>query len=233
MIRRTLLFCALAALGGCAPGDPGLIVARVLAPNQTCAYDVANLSISSGVLDVLPAGTRYFAVVVVYNQLLNLSQSGSSGPPMADPNVMNIQEARIELQDMGGNTIDFVDLPNPFTVPATGFIPSSDGMEAGQGLGFIEVVPVVYADALASVAIDSTIVASIRAVGVTAGGASVVSSEFVWPIRICSGCLFTCEPTEDTPGGRCAPSCTPGQDLPYATPGACEATPVPSRCSNE
>ncbi len=140
MSRRTWWLCAALMLGGCAPGNTGLIIAGVVAPGSypTCTYDSANSQYLDGVIDIASETVQYTMVPLFYNQLINLSNSGSSGPASADPNVMQVQSAQVELQDVTGATLSLPGLPNPFTVPATGFVPSSDGMTAGQGVGRIQ-----------------------------------------------------------------------------------------------
>lgn len=231
MSRRTWWLCAAMIVGGCAPGNPGLIIGGIVAPSDypDCSYDTTNAQLPSGVLDVAAASVEYVMVPVYFNQLLNLSTNGSTtaGPPRADPNVIAVSEAQVELRDVTGAPLALpAGFPNPFRVPATGFIPSSDGTNAGSAVGAITVIPPVYGEALRTM-VDGDIVIALRAVGTTAGGADVISSEFEWPVHICTGCLFACQ--LDADGARtCAPSCTPGQDSLTITPDACPPEGPPS-----
>lgn len=217
-MRRMWSLVAVLGLAGCAPGNPGLIVGGALAPDDMCAYEEANLRLLQGVLDVRSVRVSYFLTPVLFSQLLNLG--GTGAPPRADPNPINVNRAEVELRDVNGAPFLFGGLPNPFTVPATGFVPSSDGMSAGVGIGNVELVPAAYGEALRDIE-EGTIVAVVRFVGVTAGGADVVSNEFHWPIALCAGCLFACE--RNTEGeAQCRPSCSPGQDRVTVTPSACD-----------
>lgn len=220
MVRRSWfrlgsLLLALAGLTSCAPGNPGLVVLNVVSPDGQCLFDVGNAFQSAGVLDVTGPDfgvlTGYTAAFRVGNQLLNLSQSGTSGPPMADPNSIQVTAMEVELQDIAGNPLDLAGLPNPFSIPASGAaIPSSDGSAVSEGLSVAEIVPLIYVDALRGSA-GSQILVEVQAVGRTQGDAEVVSMPFRYPITLCPGCLFGC--ATDTEGASiCQSTCFPGQD---------------------
>lgn len=216
MFRRTSRLIPLVlALAGCAPGNSGLIVGNVIAPDDQKVYAVGNDALTSGVLDVnayfdgyLNAG--YQMHVRMLNQLVDLGNNGTSGVPMANPNLISVQQAEVELQDVGGAPLA-LGLPNPFTVPAGGVVvPSSDGTTPGEAIAAFEVIPLVYRDALLGSG-GTTVVASVQAIGQTAGGAEVVAPPFTFPIQICDGCLLRCSVNDDgTP--VCQESLTPGQD---------------------
>ncbi len=228
MVRRT--WCVLAAalaLAGCAPGDPGLMVGGAVGPNETCVVDPANPRLTRGALDVAAARVSYTLYPAVFSQLINLSSRGA--PPRADPNVVNLSRAEVELRDSNGAPFLLGALPNPFTVPATGFIPSSDGTAASVGLGAAQIIPPAYGEELRGIG-EATIVASLRMIGVTAGGAELAASEFLWPIDICTGCLFACV-RNDEEEALCQPSCLPGQDTLSITPSACVTTDLIETCT--
>lgn len=227
MVRRTL-WCAVLVLAGCAPGNTGLVLAGPLEPDDECVYDSSSAFLTGGVLDVAPGRVSYTVTALAFNQLINLGSSGATAPPMADPNVITVQEAQVELRDVQGNPLALAGLPNPFTVPATGFIPSSDGTDPGTGLTTIEVIPPLYGEALRGAA-GSRIIAVVRALGVTAGDADVLSPELLWPIELCAGCLFACQRAGED-GPVCLPSCRPGQDELTITPGACLDPPILGGC---
>lgn len=213
MARRTLWWFPLSAalVLGCAPGNPGLVVMNVVAPNDQCNYDVSNPMLATGTYD-LESGAPYVAYLRFGNQLINLGESGTSGPPRADPNVVVVQEIEVELRDAGGNLVSVGGLPNPVTLPAGGgAIPSSDGTTFGEGIGAAELIPAAYGAALAGSADGTIIIVGVRAVGRTLGDAELVSNEFAYPVRLCTGCLLPACPVgaETQP---CAPACLPGQD---------------------
>lgn len=221
-MRRAIFVAALVALSGCAPGNPGLIVGNVIAPDDSCTYTTNGLARTIGYLDVLAARNGYFAEFRYLNQLISLAQSGVSGfPVMADPNVIQVEALEIEIRDIGNVPLAFGG-PNPFTVPAGSVaIASGDGMQAGEGLGGALIVPPAYVAELGTLAgTDAMIVVAVKAIGRTAGGAEVVSDEFIYPIQLCSGCLVACL-MDDEGMPICLPSCTPGQDEVHV---ACDAS---------
>jgi hypothetical protein len=222
-MRRSLsLIAALALLAGCAPGDPGLVILNVVAPDEQCVYDVSNPQRSGGVWD-LSLDASYGVALRVGNQLIDLGNSGATGVPRANPNLIDVQELEVEVRDSAGAPLDLGGLPNPYTVPAGGgLIPSGDGTTAGEGLSSADLIPQVYIESLRPF-VGSTIVVSFRAIGTTVGGSELVSSEFDYPIQLCSECLFGCA-TDDEGNALCAPSCTPGQDTIHLTPAQCGET---------
>ncbi len=234
MPRRTWLCCALWMLTGCAPANSGLLIGGVLAPSDSCTYESGNLVLLSGTLDVAPALTdppqrvTYTIHPLYQSQLINLGQNGTiwAGTPGSDPNSITVHQAEVELRDFNGAPLAIPGLPNPYRVPATGFVPSSDGTTPGEGIGSIEIIPPVYGAALATFAVDSDIVASVQVIGRTAGDAEVVSPALDWRISICSFCLYACQTDADMVE-LCVPSCTPGQDSVTITPGVCpDAAPI-------
>lgn len=218
MVRRTWWLCAMMVIGGCAPGNPGLIIGGVLAPDDSCGYDPSGAGVHTGRLDVAPGRVEYTVTALVFNNLLNLGNAGT-GVPMADPNIINIRQAEIELRDVQDNPLALDGLPNPFTVPASGVIASGDGSEAGAGIATFDAIPSIYGAALRGAA-GSRIVAVLRVIGVTAGGSEIRSGELFWPIDLCEGCLFACIVTEEDEM-LCQPSCTPGQDSLTVSPAVC------------
>jgi hypothetical protein len=214
----------LVALVGCAPGDPGVFVTAVTAPNDQCLYTIANATLQEGALDVSTPLVQYTLHVNYANQLINLGESGTMGPPRSDPNPVHVHTAEVELQDINGDALA-LDVPNPFIVPATGFVPSSTGSMAGVGLGTIQLIPQLVGESLRDdVGAGSdrmVILASFHAIGTTAGGAAIRMPEFVWPITLCNGCLTQC--ARDTDGlPVCRASCTPGQDQVEFIPQICD-----------
>ncbi len=222
MRRSSLLAVLLVALSfGCAPANPGLTIDGVLVPSaDMCAYTTSSAFLVEGVLDtnpdvsplVRPAGVRYVAVLRVANHLINTANRVY--PFMADPNVMNLETAEIEILNTDGSRFTFGDglsnLPNPYRVTATGSIASTTSNEPQLGLTTVELIPAQYGAALAGLT-SGTIIVSVRMIGVTAGGAAVISGRALVPIRLCSGCLFRCV-TDDMGISLEQYACSAGQD---------------------
>lgn len=218
MVRRILGICSVLLLGGCADSNSGLIISGLLLPDESCVYETDGMLLTRGVFDVSTAGgARYTARFLALNQLLNLSNRLG---PIADPNAIMIRSAEVELRDVQNNPIAFEGLPNPFTVPAAGFVPSSDDGDPGEGIATVDIIPTVYGAALNVPGVSGTIIAVVRLLGVTAADSEVISPEIHWPIDICSGCLYACVRDEDT--AICNSSCTPGQDSLTISPTVCE-----------
>lgn len=220
MVRRTwCVAAALLALSGCAPGNPGLIVGGVIEPDEACMVNEAGFRLVRGTLDTTAARISYTINPLLYSQLINLSSM--SAPPRADPNTINLVRAEVELRDLNGAPFALSG-PNPYSVPATGLVLSAMigamGMPA-LGWGTAEIIPPAYGEDLRGIE-EGTVVAAVRVVGITAGGAELVSPEFLWPIDLCAGCLFSC--VRGTEGeALCVPSCRFGQDVVSVTPSAC------------
>lgn len=219
-MSRWTLWCAVLVLWGCAPGNPGLILAGALAPDDACEFDQSNPFQVEGVLDVASASVTYTLTGLVLNQLLDLSSTGGALPPMADPNTVLIESAEVELRDVQDNALGFEGLPNPYRVPATGFVASGEGAEPGRGIATMQVIPPIYGEALRGAA-GSRIIVGVRVLGVTAGGTELLSSELAWPVLLCSGCLFACVQDDDEEG-LCRSACRPGQDALTISPAVCE-----------
>jgi len=222
-MRRSIFPLILTLLAGCAPGNPGLVIGNVIDPDDQCIIASAGAARTSGVLDVGIPGNRYDAAFRYINQLVNLSQTGTSGIPiMADPNSIHVQSVEVELRDIGNVPLALAGLPNPFTIPAGSIVvPSGDGMSGGESLGSAQIIPAAYVGELAAVAgTDGQVVVAVTAIGTTLGGAEVVSNPFIFPIQLCSGCLTAC--LMDAEGMPiCSPTCRPGQDTLHI---ACDAS---------
>lgn len=212
----TSLALALPVAGGCAPSNPGLVIDGVIPPPSggMCLYDAsATVFLLSGVLDTLdvgaPFGPRYVAYLRIANHLINNFRG--TYPLRADPNVMTIIAADIEITNIDGSVTSFPGLPNPFRVAATGMVPSAASESAGLGVSAIEVLPAQYVaagTAAGSLPDGARVIASIRVIGRTSGDAALQSGEFLFPIDVCMNCLYACA----TDAADAGSGCSPGQD---------------------
>lgn len=227
----SMLLCA-----GCAPSNPGLVIDGVLAPptgGGACTFDgTSTVFLGSGLLDTSDQtaaladltggyfGIRYVAHLRMSNYLINLFSR--TYPVRADPNVMILSSAEVEILQIDGSRFDFGALPNPFRVIASGTIGSAASETPGTGVTSVEVIPSQYGAVLAG--LDAVrLNAVIRVTGRTTGDATVQTSEFFFPIDLCMNCLYGC--SGDISG---VAACDIGQDgttLFPAGAGGCPAVP--------
>ena len=214
------LSCVIAcapALAACVDHDASafFISGHVAPAMGECSLEPGNPLVSRGVFNV-ESRFGYFVFPLYNNQLRN---RGSDAPLRSDPNGVLVTSAEIELRDAANVAIDFGGIPNPFSVPTSDFVPSTDSANLpAQAVGNVLVIPPAYADALAGMFADeSVVIASIKVFGETTGGVDVESDEWLWPIDVCKGdCLFECLPPDATADE--VECCTPGQDATCAVP---------------
>lgn len=212
---------------GCAPTNPAIDVQSLLLPDPTmCVIGVdgafptqptldtnsASLAVTLGSAPgpnplMRPFGLRYQANFLVLNRMIN--QFNGIYPIMADPNTFQVQGAIVELRDISGAPLDFGGaLPNPYSVSGSGTISSALQDEAGRGIASVEILPRVYGDQFVDQ--DLTLLVSVQLTGSTTGGSEQSTGEFVFPLRLCNGCLFQCQ--MDMGVAIVQLSCDPGQD---------------------
>jgi hypothetical protein len=199
---------------GCADTNPGIAIEGLKATNESCGYAVDQIFAVGALLDTSvrtpaqrPFGISYFAVFQVANRFLNLGNARY--PLQADPNTFHGREMEVELRGLDGVPLVLGGLPNPYRVPAMGFVPSAGTDTAGLGLVASTVIPTVYGDALAGMV--GTIVVVVNLIGTTTGGSTQITGEYQFPLELCNGCLFAC--VLDSAGmAIIEPSCRPGQD---------------------
>lgn len=210
MRRFVPLACVLVCLG-CAPSNPGLVIEGTLAIPESCVFSSTSTTYTlAPTLDTAdygglrPLGIRYDAQFRVVNRLLQLFNNRY--PVRAEPNVITLQYAEIQLLEVDGTAPDLGGLPNPFRVTTGATIPPSATATGTPGIAPVEVIPPLYGDALLGRV--GRLLASVRITGTTSGGATVTTGEYLFPIELCNRCLVACDPdlalTENT--------CLLGQD---------------------
>lgn len=203
MLKRHLAFALVPALlAGCVDDNVGLYISHAVLPTEeegVCVFDPGTTPRSMGQFNV-ELGGSYTLGIVLNNQLFN-----RVGAITADPNGINIRRVEVELRDAGGTTLAFGDgLPNPFSIPASAFVPSSDGTTPGQAALQIEAIPNEYRQALFGAGIGGTIVVGVRAFGRTNGDIEMETADWAFPVGLCAGgCLFVCDPGADEIEGLC------------------------------
>ncbi len=202
-----------AALGGCADNDSALFIRSVIAlrGGGDClarAQPDATM-LAYGVLDT-SFGGNYVASLLVGNQM---ARQGDRDKVRTETSRIALRGAIVSVKDALGNTI------KEFTTDGAGFVDPGNGTEPGYGIMFAELIP---ADLIAAGGGSTRVNASVRVFGETLGGQDIESSELIFPITVCDGCLVsfpggaigtTGQCTEGEPDPDQFP-CLPGQDSP-------------------
>lgn len=191
------LFALLAptALGSCVDDSVSLRITCNMAPSDDCEYAEGNECWVSGRLN-LAIASSYRAVLRVTNGLKSREREV---PPLSETNGIQIYQLEIEVKDTAGNKIGFGRNPNPFTVPASGFIePNSEGWVGG------ELLPSTYVKELVTLHTSgkvNTLSLSVLARGKTSGDVEVESGKWPWYISLASASSDPikreCRPSED------------------------------------
>lgn len=191
---------------GCVENRSTFYVERGLFVEEgDCQVSVDALTLQSGVMDLELTGS-YFLPVVVANQLQPL---GDNDQLRAETSRIVVEGFEVEIEGLGGAT----PATASYSRRVSSIVDPDSGSDPGRApLGL---------DLIASGAIDEpgSYLVYITVFGQTLGGTIVETPEFVWPLEVCEGCLFSCD-KEDTP------RCGIGNDYPvgcqYYGAGACD-----------
>ncbi len=235
VLSRHLSIATLSALLfgslGCAPGNPGLDIVGDIAPDDMCVVDPAAtvfVIASTFDLDSTFGAPAYSVAFSVQNHLIN--RFSTSFPVMADVNTVTITNAEVELVDRNGRRLAITN--SLYRVPAGGTIPSASGDQPGRGIAYATIIPSNVSQQLLTAfenvpAGSGSVVARVAIIGVSQGGSEIISSDFVIPISLCVGCLYSsATPPDDAPT-----VCNPGQSRTTFVPGY--VPPVPCETSDE
>jgi len=205
------------AFGSCVADSVSLRITCNIAPEADCRYQSAGDCKAYGFLN-LSVWINYFATLRVAN---GLKPRNSDVPPQSEPNGIQIYELEVEVSNSAGKKLSFGNgVPNPYTVPASGFIePSEDGLVSAN------LIPASYVRRLIDMANGRTTPNQVRldviARGKTSGGVSVESASWNWAVDLLNVSL-------NEPDNLCAISddnvCEFGQDQSSAT---CSPATVP------
>ena len=206
-----LLFALLApsVFGSCVDDSVSLRITCSVVPDTDCTYSEGGLCWLQGTLnvntDLVERGLSYGAVLRVTN---GLKPREREVPPLSETNGIQIHQMEVTVKDSAGNKPNLGNLPNPYTVPATGFIePSEDGLVGA------DLLPNAYVRALSSLFNGSTkmrtVNLSVFARGKTNGDVEVESGTWPWYINLVG-------PSPIAGNGQCVASedevCGLGQD---------------------
>jgi len=199
-------------LSACAPEGSTAYVSFIVPPGADCVVPVsATKFIPIGQYDISRAGKKIamdgvkasalpdsrcskpYIMAMLVNS--SLKQSAKVAIGRAEPNVLQITSAEVHLMTGKKETILFnrkgSELRNPFTVTANNTLRPASGSEPSVGVVAVEAIPVGYAEQLNTFS-DSQILAEVQIFGTTLGGVDIDFKPFVFPIRLCSGCLTEC-----------------------------------------
>lgn len=176
-----------------------------------CVYDVSGIrQLSPGYLDIggnatLNIGGR--STYILFPLYENRIQSRASVSPLRPNNSgVTINGAIVEVLNEQRQR-EY----GPVFMPGTTFVPGATTAAPGQQVGSLDLLPSEYATALKSQVTgdqQKQIFFSVVAVGETDGGIEVKAPTFLWPVKVCAGCLWRCAASGET----AEQGCTPGQD---------------------
>ena len=199
------------ALGSCVADSVSLRITCNVAPEDDCTYEEGADCYGNGELNVnegdppnVVGAQSYRAVLRVVN---GLKPREREVPPLSETNGIQIYQFEVRIKDSAGETLSLSGLPNPYTVPASGFIEPDE-----EGLVGSDLIPNAYIGALRTLhggRTQTTINLSVIARGKTSGDVEVESAGWPWFINIRS-----VNPNASAP--QCIPVeesvCTMGQD---------------------
>jgi hypothetical protein len=206
-MRRFASLVAVLVCLGCAPSDPGFVIEGMLAVPDGCLF-VANSDVLNfaPVLDTAdygplrPLGIRYQAQFRVVNRLIQLFNNRY--PLRAEPNVLSLNYAEVELLAVDGTALDLGGLPNPFRVTTSGTITPGTTAAGTPGLAPVEVIPPIYGEQLAAFS-PGRILVGVRITATTTGASTITSGQYLFPLDLCSNCLLACDPEIELTEGAC------------------------------
>ncbi len=190
-IRKSIISVCLASAAsllsfpGCVENRSTLYVQRALhvPAGEECVASVDLNTLSSGAMD-LALTSSYAVPVVIANQLRPL---GDSDRLRTETSHVQLEGFEVTIEGVGDATPSLANYSRRFSA----IVQADAGETAGLTPVTLELVP--------SGAIEETgsYLVHIVVFGTTLGGVSVESPEFVWPLTVCNGCLFTCGDVED------------------------------------
>lgn len=193
-------------LASCAADSVSLRITCNVVPEGDCTYQVSGLCQADGALN-LAIARNYWAMLRVTN---GLKPRDRDVPVQSEPNGVLVSELEVELADSAGKRISFErGVPNPYTVPANGFVEPGE-----EGLVGANLIPLSYVRRIAMLATRSglsQVRLNVLARGRSSGDVEVESGNWNWTVDLfvrnldASGDLVSCIATEDE-------VCTLGQD---------------------
>jgi hypothetical protein len=209
MKRLTLLTAAVAALAACGADNRSsieILGRAVPSDPKACTYAPGGTyQLGNGVYDVTLGG-EYNVVLYVQNNLVDPKTLNANN--VTSGNAWSVQAVRVRL-----NPSDYVGdyQPSPALAPITGeaILPAATSPIVAPAGGQATISTGLLSDSfvtkLQGVPAGGQVVLGVTLQGKTGDGASLDSGEWMFPLRICSGCLAapaTC-PTGKSLGPAC------------------------------
>ena len=195
-----VVFVSLLGLAACAPAGSSAYVSANVPLNADCTINEGEITISTGLYDVLSRGTEKTNCIRPYRMSLvinsNLVANTNAAVGRVEPNALLLKYADVRLMDKSEATLSFqarnnVVPPNPYRVHTTAIIHPSMGDEPSSGWVQLDAIPPLYAEQLRSFEGDSILV-ELQLAGKTTGDVEVDFPPFLYPLAICEDCLSVC-----------------------------------------
>jgi hypothetical protein len=182
---KVALFALLApfTLGSCAADSVSVRVTCNVVPEADCTFTDSGRCYLGGALNLGAIGGSYFSVLKVTN---GLKPRERDIPPQSEPNGMQLTEIEVYITDSAGRKPRFArSLPNPFSVPATGYAdPGEDALVGAELLPAAYVAQIADAENSTNGRALGSVRLSVIVRGKTSGGVDVESDEWRWNIAL-------------------------------------------------
>jgi hypothetical protein len=195
-----VVFVSLLGLAACAPAGSSAYVSANVPLNGDCTASEGEISLSTGLYDVLSNRTEKTDCIKPYRMSLVINSNLVSNPNVAvgrvEPNALRVQYADVTLLDNSEAIVNFEERdnvvpPNPYRVYTTASIAPSTGDDPSTGWVQLDAIPAAYGEQLRGYA-GTNILVEIQLSGTTTSDVDVDFQPFLYPLAICSDCLSRC-----------------------------------------
>jgi hypothetical protein len=194
-----LAAAAIPLTSSCADNRSTIFIAGVLKQIPPTCIVVASAQsaiLGAGLVDV-SISSSYRAWFLTGNEMV---ARGDKQSVRTETSRVTINKVEVRLTDSTGEALNCGDQDDcgAYSVFATGFVDVARGEDPGYGAFNVEVIPSIVGASLADsfgggtapLTSRTTVIANVKASGVTLGGEDVKSAEFTFPIEVCYGCLI-------------------------------------------
>jgi hypothetical protein len=193
-----VVLMSLLSLAACAPAGSSAYVSANVPLNGDCTASEGEVSISTGLYDVLSADTasdkknciRPYRMSLVINS--NLVSNPNVAVGRVEPNALRVQYADVTLMNNNEEILPFDGrFPNPFRVYTTASIAPSTGEDPSSGWVQLDAIPAAYGAQIRQYA-PGNILVEIQLSGTTTSDVKVDFQPFLYPLALCRDCLSLC-----------------------------------------